>query len=59
MAIELFKVYLKEDGNLNVELNEEVIEMYGMTLEEFSNKFKTENLYKGIQDFTKALENNK
>lgn len=56
MATELFTVNLKDDGNIDVKVNEDVLDMYGMTLEDFSGNFETENLYKGIQDFTKALD---
>lgn len=56
MKLELFTVYLKEEGDIKIELNEEVINAYGVDLEEFFNKFETENLCKGVEDFIKALK---
>ncbi|AIY85204.1 hypothetical protein U729_3112 (plasmid) [Clostridium baratii str. Sullivan] len=55
MDLELFTVYFKEDGKINIVINENVISAYGMTLEEFEKKIKLDNLYKGIRDFCEPL----
>lgn len=56
MKLELFTVYLKENGVTNIEVNEEVINAYGMTLEEFQEKINIDNLYQGIKDFCEPLK---
>jgi hypothetical protein len=55
MELELFTVYMKEQGKIKIEINEEVVNAYGMTLEDFQEKFNTDNLAEGIQDFVNCL----
>ena len=55
MDLELFTVYIKEDGKINIVINNNVIEAYGMTLEEFEKKFESDNLYQGVKDFCGTL----
>lgn len=55
MGLELFTVYMKEEGTIEVKINEEIIKDYGMTLENFRKKFNTDNLAKCIEDFTKCI----
>lgn len=57
MELELFTVYMKEKGGIKIEINEEVVNAYGMTLEDFQEKFDTDNLAKGIKDFINCLNN--
>lgn len=50
MELELFTVYMKEES-IKIEINEAIVNTYGMTLVEFQEKFNTDNLMKGIKDF--------
>ena len=56
MKLELFTVYSKENGIIDISINEEVIKAYGMSLEEFQEKIKLDNLYQGIKDFCEPLK---
>ncbi|MEG2289568.1 MAG: hypothetical protein RSC24_06335 [Clostridium sp.] len=56
MEFKLFTVYLKENGTTNVEVNEDVINAYGISLEELQEKIKLDNLYQGIKDFCEPLK---
>lgn len=55
MQLELFTVYLKEHGKINLEINETALKAYGITLEEFNNKYDSANLYLAIKDFINCL----
>ena len=55
MELELFTVYMKDDATIKIEINEEIVNAYGMTLEDFQEKFDTNNLVGGIQDFVNCL----
>lgn len=55
MESELFTVYIKDGGVISIEINEDVMKAYEMTLEEFENKFYSENLMIGIKDFVDCL----
>lgn len=52
MNIELFKVTLKRDGTgVEINLNEDVLVAYGLTVEDIQENFDNTNLCKGIQDY--------
>lgn len=55
MQLELFTVYLKEHGKINLEINETALKAYGITLEEFNNKYDSANLSLAIKDFINCL----
>lgn len=57
MQLELFTVYLKENGKINLEINETTLKAYGMTLEEFSSKYNSANLSLAVKDFINCLNN--
>ncbi len=54
METELFRVVIK-NGELEIDVDKNVIEEFGMTLEEFDSKFNQKNLLKGIEDFIDTL----
>lgn len=56
--VELFSIYLTKDKEARVGINEELLELYGLTLEELSKNWDKENLIKAIGDFTDILEKN-
>lgn len=51
--IEIFKVLMNEDG---IEVNEDIIETAGLTIEEFSERWNQETIIKGIADFGRTLK---
>lgn len=55
MDLELFTISLKENGVINVEINEDIMNAYNMTLEEIEDKFDTDSLTKSIEDFIRCL----
>lgn len=55
MQLKLFTVYLKENGKISLEINETALKAYGMTLEEFNNKYDNTNLSLAITDFINCL----
>ncbi len=60
MELELFTVYIKAaagvESEVTVEINEEIVETYGLTLEELNSKFNKNNLLKCVNDFINCLE---
>ena len=56
--VELFTVLLSSDDEVRTEINKEILDLYGLTLEEFNEKWDKENLIKAIGDFTNTLEKN-
>lgn len=59
MKLELFTVYLKEGGKINLEINERTLKAYGLTLEEFSKKYDSNSLSLAIKDFIECIEKSK
>lgn len=55
--VELFTVLLSDD-EVRTEINKEILDLYGLTLKEFNEKWDKENLIKAIRDFTNTLEKN-
>lgn len=59
MELELFAVYIKEDGTIKIEINEELANAYDVSLEKFQEKFDSNNLTKGIEEFVNCFMDNK
>lgn len=55
--VELFTVLLSNE-EVKAEINKEILDLYGLTLKEFNEKWDKENLIKAIGDFTNTLEKN-
>lgn len=55
MKLELFTMYLKDDGGIELEINSNVMEAYDIDLEEFEKRFDTTNLSKVSEDFVRCL----
>lgn len=55
--VELFTVMLSNE-EVMAEINEEILDLYGLTLKEFNEKWDKESLIKAIGDFTNTLEKN-
>ena len=55
--IEIFRVLInEEDGEVGIEVNEDIMETAGLTIEEFSERWNQENIIKGIADFGRCLK---
>lgn len=55
--VELFTVMLSNE-KVRAEINKEILDLYGLTLKEFNEKWDKESLIKAIGDFTNTLEKN-
>lgn len=51
MEIELFTVKIKSDGKFSLVINETLLISHKISREEFEEKVKLDNLYKGIEEF--------
>ena len=55
--IEIFRALInEEDGEVGIEVNEDIIKAVGLTIEEFSERWNQENIIKGIADFGICLK---